>query len=101
MFPTLLHEELGVNNAALSYLIREHVVLGVPYYIVSNRPYGTGYTQLMDELVAHAQHDGPSFAEDNATVLCLLQDMLADTSHMYSMEPFQKTRDCRGAFQAI
>ena len=93
MFPTLLREELGVNNAALSYLIREHVVLGVPYYLVSNRLYGKGYTQLMDELVEHAPHDGPSFSEDNATVLRLL--------HMWSMKPFQRTRDGRGALQAI
>ena len=75
--------------------------MGVPSFLVSNRPYGTGCTQLMDELIAHAPHDGPAFAEDNATVLCLQQDMLADTSHMSSMKPFQRTKDGIGAFQAI
>ena len=93
MFPDFLREKLGVNNVALSYVIREHAVSVVPYYLVSNRPYGTGYTQLMDELIAHATHDGPSLAEDNATVLRLL--------HMWSMKPFQRTRDGRGTFQAI
>ena len=53
----------------------------------------------MDELTVHDPHDGPEFAEDNATVLRLLQDMLADTLHMLSMNPFQRTRDGRGAFQ--
>ena len=55
----------------------------------------------MDEFIAHAPHDGPEFTEDNATVLRLLQDILADTSHMSSMKPFQRTRDGRGSFQAI
>ena len=55
----------------------------------------------MDELIAHAPHYGPALAEDNATVLRLLQDMLADTSQMFSMKPFQRTRDGRGALQAI
>ena len=101
MFPTFLCEKIEVNNVALSYVIRYHAVLGVPSFLLSNRSYGTGCTQLMDELIAHAPHDDPAFAEDNATVLCLLQDVLADTSHMSSMKPFQRTRDGRGAFQDI
>ena len=44
MFPAFFREKLGVNNVALSYVIREHAVLGAPAYLVSNRPYGTGYT---------------------------------------------------------
>ena len=100
MLPTFLHEKLGVNNVALSYVIREHAVSGVPSFLVSNRPYGTCYTQLMDELIAHAPHDGSEFAEDNATVLRFLQDILENTSHISSMMPFQRTRDGRGAFQA-
>ena len=101
MFPDFLHEKLGVNNVALSYVIREHTLSGLPSYIVSNRPYGTGYTQLMDELIADAPNDGASFTEDNAMVLRFLQDMLADTSHMSSMKTFHITRDGRGAFQTI
>ena len=101
MFPYFLRDKLGVKNMPLSYVIWEHAVSGVPYYLVSNRPYGTGYTQLMDELIEHATHDGPAFAEDNVTVLSLLQGMLVDTSHMSSMKPFHITRDVRGSFQAI
>ena len=101
MFHTFLREKLGVNNIALSYVIREHYVSGVTSYLVSNRPYGIGYTQLMDELLARAPHDGPSFDEDNSTVLRLLQDMIADTSHMSAIKPFQRTIYGRGAFQAI
>ena len=48
IFPAFLHEKLWVNNVALSYMIHEHAVLGVRSYLVSNRPYGTGYTHLMD-----------------------------------------------------
>ena len=99
MFTTFLSEKLEVNKVALSYVIQEHDVSGVPSFLVSNRPYGTVYTQLMYELISHAPHDGPAFAEDNATVLRLLQYILADTSHMSSMKPFQRTRDGRGAFQ--
>ena len=73
----------------------------MPSYLVSNRPYGTGYTQLTDELIAHAPHDGAAFAEDNAMVIHLLQDILACTSHMSSMKPLQRTLDGRGTFQAI
>ena len=99
MLPTFLRDKVGVNNVALSYVIREHAVSGLPYSLVSNRTYGTGYTQLMDELIAHAPHDGPAFAEDNAKVVRLLQDVLADTSRMLSMKPFQRTRDGRVTFQ--
>ena len=101
MFPDFLHEKLGVNNVALSYVIREHAVSGAPSYLVSNHLYGTGYTHLMHELIAHDPHDRPAFAEDNATVLHLIQDILEDTSHIFSMKPFQRTRDDRGDFQAI
>ena len=101
MFPYFLRDKLGVKNMALSYVICEHAVSGFPPYLISNLPYGTGYTQVMDELIAYAPHDGPSFAEDNATVLRFLQDMLVDTSHMSSMKHFHRTRDDRGAFQAI
>ena len=100
-FRTFLHEKLGVNNVPLSYVIREHAYSGVPSYLVSSRPYGTEYTKLMDELIAHAPYDGPAFAEDNVTVLRLLQDILAETSHMSSMKPFQITRYGICAFQAI
>ena len=101
MFPTFLREKLGFNNVALSYVIREHAVSGVSSYLVSYRLYITGYTQFMDELIAHVPHDGPAFDEDNVTLLRLLQDIIADTSHMLSMNPFQRTRDGRGAFQYI
>ena len=101
MFPTFLSEKLGVNNMALSYVIREHAVSGVPSFLVSNRPYGTGYTQFLGEFIAHALHDGPEFAEYNATVLRLLQYILADTPHMSSMKPLQRSIYGRGAFQAI
>ena len=33
MFPAFLREKLGVNNVALSYVIREHVLLGAPSYL--------------------------------------------------------------------
>ena len=55
MFPTFLCDKLGVNNVALSYVIQEHSVSGVPSFILSNRPYSTCYTQLMDELL-HMLH---------------------------------------------
>ena len=55
----------------------------------------------MDELIAHAAYDGPAFAEDNATVLCLLQDILTNNSHMSSMKPIQRTRYGKGTLQAI
>ena len=101
MFLDFLHEKLGANNVALSYVIREHAVLGAPSYLLSNHTYGTGYTQFIDELIAHAPYDGPAFAEDNATVLRLIQDILADTSLMPPMKPFQRTRYGGGDFQAI
>ena len=101
MFPAFLCKQLGVKNLALSYVIREHAVSGALSNLVPNCPYGTCHMQLMDELIAHAPHYGPAFDEDNATVLCLLQDMMADTSHILSMKPSQRTGDGRCALQAI
>ena len=55
----------------------------------------------MDELISNAPHDGPALSEDNSTVLHLLQDMLAYTSHVLSMKYFKINIDGRCAFQAI
>ena len=55
----------------------------------------------MDELIDYAPHTGAAYAEDNATVYHILQDMVAGTSFESSLKGFQWARDGRAAYQAL
>lgn len=50
---------------------------------------------MMEELVLYAAHAGASYKAGNATVFRLIQNAVADTSHISSIKPYQRTRDGR------
>ena len=54
---------------------------------------------IIEEIVvAFATHKGPAYQSDNATVFCILQEMLSEMSHISSIKPFQRSRNGRGAY---
>ena len=60
-----------------------------------------GMGSLMEELIAHKPHEGPSYQADNARVYAMLTKALGATQHMASITRFQRTRDGRKAYHAL
>ena len=56
---------------------------------------------MSEELIAYANHEGPGYQTDNATVYRILQEILGNSIHMSSIKPMQRRRDGRAAFQAL
>ena len=80
-FPTYLESKLGTSGVALAYyVIRKDAARPnrLPNQ-VANKPWYVGHKSLVEELIAYAEHAGPTYKTDNATVFCLLQDALAGT----------------------
>ena len=101
-FPTYLESKLGTSGVALVYVIRADAQAPVP---LPNQAHGKTWSGVHEgpgeELVAYAEHEGPTFKTDSATVYRLLQDSLAGTQHISSIKPFQGRRDGRGAYEAL
>ena len=55
----------------------------------------------MDELIDYTPHTSEEYAEDNAKVFQILQDMVSGSSHESSVKTFQRSRDGRGAYFAL
>ena len=98
-FPTHLREMLGVSKVALSYVIREEVEPPTPIgALQANKPWSVGLESVMEELIVHTPHEGPTFEADNAQVYNLLASSLAGTSAMTSITRHQRRRDGRSAY---
>jgi len=52
----------------------------------------------MEELIEYAPYTGPSYAQDNATVYRLLQEILGSTIHMSSITRHHCSINGRGAY---
>ena len=101
-FPTYLESKIGSGGVPLAYVIRQHATPVLPLPALAHgKPWSSEHTSLLEELIAFAKHDGPTFQTDNATVYRLLQEVLAGTQHMSSIKPFQSKRNGRGAYEAL
>ncbi len=101
-FPTYLESKLGTSGVPLAYVIRERALAPVPLPNQAHgKPWSDIHEGLVEELIAYAEHEGPTYRTDNATVYRLLQDSLAGTQHISSIKPFQGRRDGRGAYEAL
>jgi ribosomal protein L29 len=99
--PSHLRDRLGIRKVALSYVIRDNVE---PAPILPQQPdsaVGAGYDSIMDELIATTPHTGDGYAEDNATVFQILQDMTSGTSFESSIKTYQRLRNGRAAYEAL
>ena len=107
LVPSHLHERLGVQKVALSYVICENAtpLAILPQQNDNTHPDMTTAEKyggrIMDELIDYAPHTGAAYAEDNATVFHILQDMVTGTSFESSLKGFQQVRDGRAAYQAL
>ena len=100
--PTHLQELNGVSGISLAYIIRLAVGAPNPLPPLLNDVTWSGTNMsMMEELIEHAAHEGASYKADNATVYRLIQDTVADISHISSIKPYQRSRDGRKAYEAL
>ena len=97
--PTYLRDVLGVDGIALSYVIRENAIPPNPLPALrANKPWVDGHSSIMEDLIAFAKHEGPSYDDDNAAVFRIISTALAGTSAMVSITKHQRKRDGRKAY---
>ena len=101
MVPSHLRDRLGVRKIPLSYVIRETADTGNAPLPAADEPTSGNYNSITEELIHYAPHSGDEYAEDNAKVFQILQDMVAGTSFESSVKSYQRRRDGRAAYFAL
>ena len=101
LVPSHLRDRLGVRKVPLSYVIRETADTGNAPLPAANEPVSPGFTSITEELIHYTPHTGDEYAEDNAKVFQILQDMVSGTSFESSVKTFQRRRDGRAAYLAL
>ena len=92
--PTHLQEMLGVVSMPLAYIIQDDATAPncLPA-LIQDKPWSTGKTSVMDELIAHFLYEGPAYDADNAQVFNLLASALGGTSAMASITRYQRSKN--------
>jgi hypothetical protein len=68
---------------------------------MAGQPHSLEHGSVEAELVARAQHNHALYRDDNANVYYRLEEATRTTAYAASIKPFQRTKDGRGAFQAL
>lgn len=101
LVPSHLRERLGVTKVALSYIIRDNIEpIDIPVQ-ANDSATANGFDTIMDELIEYTPHSGETYAEDNAKVFQILQDMVSGSSHESSVKTYQRSRNGRAAYLAL
>lgn len=89
------------DGLALSYVIRKHAIPADATPLVDGQAYCAEHGSLRDELIARAPHDHPGFAMDNDAVFNIIVLGVQGTKYAASIVPFNRTRNGRGAWNAL
>ena len=101
-FPTYLRDLHGVSNVSLSYVIRKEREPPNPLPALTlTKPWGEGFSSVMEEQIRCVGLVGPDYDEDNARVYNILTKALSGTSAIASITRFQRKRDGRGAYEDL
>jgi hypothetical protein len=101
-FADYLHRVIGVRMIPLAYVIREDVAVpGAAPALLAGQPHSDEHGSAEAELVARAQHNHALYRDDNANVYYKLEEATRTTAYAASIKPFQRTKNGRGAFQAL
>lgn len=101
LLPSHLRDRLGARKIPLAYVIRETQADPNNHPLQRDDCVGDGFDSLADELIACTPHTGSEYAEDNAKVFQIIQDMVQGTSYESSIKTFQRSRNGRGAYRAL
>jgi hypothetical protein len=101
-FADFLHRVIGVRMIPLAYVIRDDVTVpAAAPPLLAGQPHSMEHGSVEAELVARAKHNHALYRDDNANVYYKLEEATRTTPYAASIKPFQRTKDGRGAFQAL
>jgi hypothetical protein len=100
-FRDILHRCIGVRMIPLAYVIRENEVPPAITALAAGQPHSAEAGSIEQELITRGSHTHALFRDDRATVYYKLEEATRGTSYAASIKPFQRTKDGRGAFDAI
>ena len=101
LVPSYLRDRLGVRMVPLTYAIRDTINPGNAPLPVAASNTSEGYDTITDELIDFTPHSGEGYAEDNAKVFQIQQDMVSGTSFESSIKTHQRKRDGRAVYRAL
>ena len=101
-----LRKMLGVWNIPLAYVVQcsatvEPITSATLRPVPSTLPYAAQYSTFHKDLIQRASHDHPSFDENSALVLDVVEKILKESTHMMNIKLFQARHDSRAAFLAV
>ena len=101
-FESHLLRVVGAQSYPLAYVIRAEADPPLPCPLnAPDRPFSPEFNSLVDELVARVSHRRGQYTSDNALVFTAIQKAVMGTQYSGSVEPFNKNKDGRGAFEAL
>ena len=101
-FKDHLHRVIGVRMIPLAYVSRkdEDVPAVVPP-LLAGQPHSEVLSSIEGEMIVRASHTHAMFRDGNAAVYYALKEATRSTSYAASIKPFQRTKNGRGALQAL
>ena len=100
-FLDILHRCIGVRMIPLAYVVRELEIPEAITDLAAGQPHSTIAGSIEQELISRGSHNHPLFRDDRASVYYKLEEATRGTSYAASIKPFQRSKDGRGAFDAI
>ena len=93
---------VGVRNIPLAYVVRPNVAVTMPITAqITSQPYTEEHGSIEDDMVARASHNHGLFKDDNASVYYKLEEATRSTTYAASIQPFQKRKNRRAAFEPL
>ena len=101
-FQDHLHLVIGVRMIPLAYVTRkDEDIPAVAPPLMAGQPHSEVHGSIEGEMIAWASHTHTMFRDDNAAVYYALEEATRSTSYAASIKPFQRTKNGRGALQAL
>jgi hypothetical protein len=100
-FRDYLNRVVGVRNIPLAYVIRPEADVPAIGAQAAGTPHSVEHGSIEAELVARASHGHSLFSKDNTALYHAVEEATRATQYAASIKPFQKTKDGRGAFNAL
>ena len=102
-FTDYLAEAVGCRCIPLAYVIRQLEVINAAdrAALAHNKPHTNVNGSVAADMITYTTHDHPLFTDNNRQVYFDLVKTLHGTVYASSLKPYQKTKDRKGAFNAV
>jgi hypothetical protein len=93
---------VGVCDAPLAYVVwAEAIVPAVPPPLQVGKPHSEEHGSIKGDLIGHMTHNHALFKVDNGSVFDMIESSTRGSDVTSLIAPFRKTRDGRGALNAL